>query len=101
MAGAGCVVAPGPPTRGQLAALEAAATGVPVVACEGSAITQLAPELAHPFPPGDDGALSAAIRTARVAQGNPHVGTRLADALAWDKVFDHEFEELIRLAGRA
>jgi alpha-1,6-mannosyltransferase len=101
MAGAGCVVAPGPATRGQLVALEAAATGVPVVACEGSAITQLAPELAHPFPPGDDGALSAAIRAARAAPGNPHVGTRLADALAWETVLERELEELLRLAGHA
>jgi alpha-1,6-mannosyltransferase len=101
MARAGCMVVPGPPSRGQLVALEAAATGVPVVACEGSAITRLAPELAHPFPPGDLSGLSAAIRTARVALPNPAAGVRLSRALTWDRVFQCELDHLIELAHSA
>jgi alpha-1,6-mannosyltransferase len=97
MARAACVVVPGPPCRGRLVALEAAATGVPVVACEGSAITRLASELAHPFPLGDISVLSATICTARLAPPNPAAGASLSRALTWDRVFQCELGHPIEL----
>lgn len=95
---AACVVVPGPPTRGRLVALEAAATGVPVVVSEGSAIIGLAPGLAYPFLHGDITALTAAIRAARAAPTQPTVGTRLGSTLAWDNAFQRELEDLREFA---
>jgi glycosyltransferase involved in cell wall biosynthesis len=97
-ASAWCVVIPGPPTRGQLVALEAAATGAPVVAHEHAAIHALAPALTRSFPP-DAGieplgeAIQAALRTPR----DPRLGARLAEQNSWDRAFERELEELERL----
>lgn len=97
MACAGCIVVPGPPRRGELVALEAAATGVPIVACGGSAITRLAPELAHPFPQGDISALAAAIRGARAAPADPVAGARLRSMLTWENAFRGELDDIREL----
>jgi glycosyltransferase involved in cell wall biosynthesis len=101
MARAACVVVPGPPSRGRLVALEAAATGVPVVACDGAPINRLAPELVHSYPRGDITALRDAISAARAAAADPQTGERVSSAFAWEKVLQRELEDLANLAGRA
>jgi glycosyltransferase involved in cell wall biosynthesis len=77
-----------------LVTLEAAATGVPVVAPEGSLITRVAPELTYAFPAGNSVALKNAIRAALGARSDPALGARLAEALSWERAFERELEDL-------
>jgi glycosyltransferase involved in cell wall biosynthesis len=93
-ASAGCVVSPGPPHRGQLVMLEAAATGVPVVAPEGAPIAALAPGLTHTFPAGSIEGLSRAIQSALRARPDPYEGARLREAHTWERAFECELLDL-------
>jgi glycosyltransferase involved in cell wall biosynthesis len=93
-ASAGCVVSPGPPHRGQLVTLEAAATGVPVVAPEGAPIAALAPGLTHTFPAGSIEGLSRAIQSALRARPDPYEGARLREAHTWERAFECELLDL-------
>jgi glycosyltransferase involved in cell wall biosynthesis len=100
-ASAGCVVSPGPASRGQLVTLEAAATGVPVVAPEGSLITRLAPQITHGFPAGDIEGLTGAIRAALAARPDPQLGARLAQTHSWASAFERELSDLSALRDRS
>lgn len=93
-ASAGCVVSPGAPHRGQLVMLEAAATGVPVVAPEGAPIAPLAPGLTHTFAPGNFEALAEAIQAALSAGPNPQQGAGLHEQHTWERAFEHELADL-------
>jgi glycosyltransferase involved in cell wall biosynthesis len=93
-ASAGCVVSPGPPYRGQLVTLEAAATGVPVVAPQGAQIASLAPRLTHTFPTGDSEGLAKAIQSALSARPDPQEAARLRAAHTWERAFELELSDL-------
>jgi glycosyltransferase involved in cell wall biosynthesis len=93
-ASAGCVVSPGPPHRGQLVTLEAAATGVPVVAPEGSPIAALAPGLTHTFPARNVEALAEAIQSALAARSDPQQAARISEAHTWERAFEYELSDL-------
>lgn len=99
-AAAGCVVIPGPATRGQLVALEAAATGTPIVAPEGAPIQTLAPTLAHTFPRTGIEALGKAIQAALSTPPDPQAGERLAEQNSWERAFERELGELRELVDR-
>jgi glycosyltransferase involved in cell wall biosynthesis len=87
-------VSPGPPHRGQLVTLEAAATGVPVVAPEGAPIATLAPGLTHTFPARNIEALAKSIQSALSARPDPQQAGRLREALTWERAFEHELSDL-------
>jgi glycosyltransferase involved in cell wall biosynthesis len=93
-ASAGCIVSPGPPHRGQLVTLEAAATGVPVVAPEGAAIATLAPGLTHTFPARSIEGLAKAIQHALSARPGPDEAARLRQAHTWERAFEYELSDL-------
>jgi hypothetical protein len=93
-ASAGCVVSPGPAHRGQLVTLEAAATGVPVVAPEGAPIAALAPALTHTFPDRDIERLAKAIESALRARPDPHESARLREMHTWERAFEYELSDL-------
>jgi glycosyltransferase involved in cell wall biosynthesis len=93
-ASAGCVVSPGPPHRGRLITLEAAATGVPVVAPEGAPIATLAPGLTHTFPTGDIEGLARAIQSALGARPDAQEAAHLHEAHTWERAFEHELTDL-------
>lgn len=99
-AGAACVVTPGPPERGRLLTLEAAATGTPVVAPEGALITKICPELAHPFTTGDVVSLARAIRAAISSRADPQLGIDLGRSLTWERAFSNELRDLRARVGR-
>jgi glycosyltransferase involved in cell wall biosynthesis len=96
---AGCVVNPGDPGRCQLALLEAAATGAPIVAPQGAPITTIAPALTHAFPDDDVAAAADAIQAALAARPDPELGARVAEENTWTRAFDRELEELGTLIG--
>lgn len=98
-ASAGCVVIPGPPTRGQLVALEAAATGTPIVAADGAPIHTLAPTLTHAFRGPGVEALGQAIQAALDTPPDPALGARLAAQNTWERAFERELDELHALIG--
>jgi glycosyltransferase involved in cell wall biosynthesis len=98
-AGAGCVVNPGQPGRCQLALLEAAATGTPVVAPEGAPIVTIAPALAHTFPQQRSPALADAIHEALAAPPDPQLGACLAAENSWERAFDRELDDLHTILG--
>lgn len=100
-ASAGCVVSPGPPHRGQLVTLEAAATGVPVVAPEGAPIATLAPGLTHAFPDRSIEGLAKAIQSALNARSDPQEAARLREAHTWELAFQHELSNLKARLGRS
>jgi glycosyltransferase involved in cell wall biosynthesis len=93
-ASAGCVVSPGPPHRGQLVTLEAAATGVPVVAPQGAPISTLAPALTHTFPDRNVERLAAAIESALSARPDPRESARLRETHTWERAFEYELSDL-------
>jgi glycosyltransferase involved in cell wall biosynthesis len=93
-ASAGCVVSPGPPHRGRLVTLEAAATGVPVVAPEGAPIATLAPGLTHTFPARSIEGLAKAIQSALSARPDPQEAARVRAAHTWERAFEHELSDL-------
>ena len=91
---AGCVVSPGPPHRGQLVTLEAAATGVPVVAPEGSLITALAPGLTHTFPYDNVEELAKAIQAALAGRSDLQQAAQVREAHTWERAFECELSDL-------
>jgi glycosyltransferase involved in cell wall biosynthesis len=100
-ASAGCVVSPGPPHRGQLVTLEAAATGVPIVTPEGAAIATLAPWLTHTFPVRNIERLAEAIQSALNARVDLQEATRISEAHTWERAFDYELSDLTTRLARS
>ena len=98
-ASASCVVAPGPFETFGLVALEAAASGARVVACETAPAAALAGPGLHTFPPGDVRALLAAIRRARRSTADTTVAAGLALSHGWTRALDAELDELRELVG--
>jgi glycosyltransferase involved in cell wall biosynthesis len=100
-ASAGCVVSPGPPHRGQLVTLEAAATGVPVVAPEGAPIATVAPGLTHTFPAHNIEGLAKAIQAALASRSDPQQAARISEAHTWERAFEYELSDLTARLARS
>jgi alpha-1,6-mannosyltransferase len=96
-AAARCVVMPGEHETFGLVALEAAASGAPVVACETAPSAALLGGLVHTYAPGDVGGLAAAIGAARGAPAQPRAATALRLRFGWDRVFADELAHLTEL----
>lgn len=97
---ASCVVMPGAYETFGLVALEAAASGARVVACEAAPSARLLGEIAEVFPPGDAPRLAAAIERARRRAPDVAAAAQLAERLGWDRVFEAELCDLERLVAR-
>jgi alpha-1,6-mannosyltransferase len=82
-----------------LVALEAAASGARVVACDTAPSAALLGTLAHRYPAGDAGALAAAIAAARAAQREPEAAAALHWRFGWDRLFADELANLQELVG--
>lgn len=91
---AACVVAPGPHETFGLAVLEAAACGVPVVACDCTPAASFAGGLVHTFAPKDHHDLADAVCRALNTPVDVHAARALADSLSWDHVIAAELEDL-------
>jgi alpha-1,6-mannosyltransferase len=96
-AGARCVVMPGEHETFGLVALEAAASGAPVVACDTAPSAALLGELAHTYAPGDVAGLAAAVAAAREAPPQPGAATELGWRYGWDRLFADELSHLTEL----
>ncbi|MGZ4202463.1 MAG: glycosyltransferase [Thermoleophilaceae bacterium] len=96
-AGASCVVMPGPFETFGLVALEAAASGARVVACDSAPSAPLIGELAETFRPGDADDLARAIRRARNAPTDVRASARLGERFSWPNAFESELRDLRRL----
>jgi alpha-1,6-mannosyltransferase len=94
---ASCVVMSGPHETFGLVALEAAASGASVVACETAPSVQVIGPLAETFAAGDVGGLLAAIERARKRRPDLHAAAALADAQSWDRAFEAELHDLARV----
>ena len=81
-----------------LVALEAAASGAPVVTCASAPSASLLGDLAHTFAPGDADGLAAAVAQARAAQADPGAAAALCWRLRWDRLFAAELDDLRDLA---
>jgi len=97
-AGARCVVMPGEHETFGLVALEAAASGARVVACETAPSAGLLGNLAHCFAAGDTDGLAAAVAAARAARPDPQAAASLCWRLGWDRLFAAELDDLRELA---
>jgi alpha-1,6-mannosyltransferase len=97
-AAARCVVMPGEHETFGLVALEAAASGARVVACDTAPSAALLGSLAHRYPAGDAAALAAAIAAARAAERDPAAAAELHWRFGWDRLFADELEHLRELA---
>ena len=93
-AGARCVVMPGEHETFGLVALEAAASGARVVACETAPSAALIGPTAHTYAPGDVDGLAAAIARARAAPPDPVAAAALSWRSRWDRVFADELDDL-------
>jgi alpha-1,6-mannosyltransferase len=98
-AAARCVVMPGEHETFGLVALEAAASGARVVACDTAPSAALLGTLAHRYPAGDAGALAAAIAAARGAEREPDAAAALHWRFGWDRLFADELAHLQELVG--
>jgi alpha-1,6-mannosyltransferase len=98
-AAARCVVMPGPLETFGLVALEAAASGARVVACEDAPAAIACGALASVFAAGDVDDLLAAIEAARAAPRDPVAAAQLARRHEWGAAFDAELAELEALPG--
>jgi alpha-1,6-mannosyltransferase len=97
-AGARCVVMPGEHETFGLVALEAAASGARVVACETAPSAGLLGDLADCFAAGDTDGLAAAVAAARAARPDPQAAASLCWRLGWDRLFAEELDDLRELA---
>jgi alpha-1,6-mannosyltransferase len=93
-ASAGCVVMPGPYETFGLVALEAAASGARVVACDNAPSARAAAEVAHTFTPGDARGLLDAIEDARAARADLDAAAAIAERHTWEHAFEGEQREL-------
>ena len=94
---ASCVVMPGPWETFGLVALEAAASGGRVVACETAPSAALIGSLGETFPRGDVDALLGAIEHARRKRPDLGAAARLARRHTWEQAFEDELRDLERL----
>jgi alpha-1,6-mannosyltransferase len=97
---ASCVVMPGAHETFGLVALEAAASGASVVACDTAPSARLIGELGETFAPGDIRGLAAAIERARGRRSDLLEAAALADANTWERAFEDELQDLERLCRR-
>jgi alpha-1,6-mannosyltransferase len=97
-AGASCVVMSGEHETFGLVALEAAASGASVVACDSAPSAALAGDAVHTFAMGDTGGLASAIAAARVARPDPVRAADLAWRFGWERLFADELEDMRELA---
>ena len=81
-----------------LVALEAAASGARVVACDTAPSAALLGTLVRRYPAGDAGALAAAIAAARAARLDRASAAALCWRLRWDRLFAEELDDLRELA---
>lgn len=91
---ASCVVMSGAHETFGLVALEAAASGASVVACETAPSARVIGPLADTFAGGDVADLLAAIERARRRRPNLLAAAELADAHSWDRAFEAELRDL-------
>jgi glycosyltransferase involved in cell wall biosynthesis len=96
-ASARCVVMPGAFETFGLVALEAAASGAAVVACETAPSAAAAAGLVDTFRAHDAEDLSRAIAAARARIPDPAQAERLASGFSWEHAFERELEDLDRL----
>ena len=85
---------PGPCKAFSLLALEAAASGANVVACEADLSGRLVGKLAETFPCGDRQALGQAIERARMRRPDLHAAAALSEAHRWDRVVEAGLRDL-------
>jgi alpha-1,6-mannosyltransferase len=97
-AAARCVVMPGEHETFGLVALEAAACGARVVACETAPSAALLGSLVHTYPAGDAAALARAIAAARGAERDLDAAAALGWRFSWDRLFADELAHLRELA---
>jgi alpha-1,6-mannosyltransferase len=97
---ASCVAMPGAHETFGLVALEAAASGANVVACETAPSAALVGDLAETFAPGDATGLLAAIERARRRDPDLRAAAELASAHSWERAFEDELRDLGRLCNR-
>ncbi|HUO73335.1 MAG TPA: glycosyltransferase [Solirubrobacteraceae bacterium] len=95
-----CVVLPGAHETFGLAALEAAACGVPVVTADTTPSAILLDGLVDTFPAGNASDLQAAIERARRRRADPSAATSLVRRHSWEAALSAEFADLQRLVDR-
>lgn len=95
---ASCVVLPGACETFGLVALEAAASGTPVVCSENAPVVAALGDLAETFAPGDVPALAAAIIRARSRPADRFAAARIAADHSWEQVLEAELDDLEALA---
>jgi alpha-1,6-mannosyltransferase len=98
-AAAGCVAAPGAHETFGLVALEAAASGAPVVVADTAPSAALLGSLAHRFRAGDAIDLRHAIREALAAPPDLEAAAALGERHSWGRAFEAERADLRRLLG--
>jgi len=94
---AACVVATGPHETFGLVVLEAAASGVRVVACSSTPAAHVAAPLVEMFAPKDPRDLLRAIERALAAPADVAAAAALAKKMSWEHVFEAERHALERL----
>jgi len=97
-ASARVVVMPGAHETFGLAGFEAAATGVPVVACSTAPSVAVMGPRVRTYEPGDIDGLLAAIEAARAAPADAAAGDALGRRCSWDAAFAAETAAYTRLA---
>jgi alpha-1,6-mannosyltransferase len=91
---ASCVVMPGRYETFGLVALEAAASGARVVACETAPSARAAAAVTHTFAPGDMRGMIDAIDAARAAPRDLLAAGRIAARHTWERAFEAEQQDL-------
>lgn len=94
---AACVIAPGPHETFGLAALEAAASGAPVVACSCTPAAHVAGNLIQTFAPRDPASLIDAVERALRQPPTAAAALALAESLSWERAFAAELADVARL----